>query len=144
MKKLLCATPVAEVIMQQTTPSTVNDRGRSPTQYRARQIDANSIVTQLAAVTPPGQSLESNARTTGIAQNVQRPRPVWPVSPGCQQTPDTMVVRPAPGHTSASPSAPNNYQMPPAGFVTRSGRVNHDAWTSDQISRRANVTTETL
>ena len=39
---------------------------------RARST-ANSRVTRLAAVTPPGQSSESNARTTGISPNDQRP-----------------------------------------------------------------------
>ena len=50
----------------------------------------------------PGKSLESNARTTGIAPNDLRPRPVSPV---CQQTPEMVVARPGPGRSQLTGTA---------------------------------------
>ena len=67
-----------------------------------------------AAVTPPGESSESNARTTGIALNEQRPKPVSPVR---QQTPETVVARPGRlQQVPPGPSPPANYPMSPAGL----------------------------
>ena len=78
--------------------------------------------TRVTAVTPSGQSSESNARTTGIALNDQRPKSVSPVR---QQTPETVVARPGRSQEAPpGPSPPANCPMSPAGFVTRSGRVN--------------------
>ena len=99
-----------------------HQKGSQINTERARST-ANSRVTRLVAVTPPGQSSQSNARTTGISPNDQRPRPVSPV---CQQTPETVVARPGTGRSQEGPpgpSAPTNCPRPPARFVTRSGRV---------------------
>jgi len=47
-----------------------------------------------------------------------------PVGPVRQQTPETVDARPGRSQEAPpGPSAPANYPMSPAGFVTRSGRV---------------------
>ena len=115
-------------------PAIVVSRHQSPRSYviehngrkyrrnrRHLRLSTIGADTRLTAVTPPDQSSESNARTTGIALNDQRPKTVSPVR---QQTPEMVVGRPRRSQEAPPcPSPPANCQMSSAGFVTRSGRV---------------------